>query len=375
MKSHSLPHISAILLLLTLLSLLWVACDAQTPDQTAQIQQTSLRTIKQYTLDKANQLKTNATTLKNSSTSYYNLAKAANFDYANLAKGQQAQVLTLLNQARNALLTAFPTYNQMQGIVAVIPSLQEYDIILASGVAGSGSAASDNISGSQQGTIVPFDLTLPDGRVLTAPGNLFDVLENSLWGLLRAYQTKVPFDYHTKYQNIGNTLPDANILISSATAMDKYTSQLLTAIQKWQPTLTEVFNTLTTNLASVQNMYASWEITLFVATPAVKQFDMSVRSHLTDFIDNIAGWQKIYAALSPLARTADSAQDAQITKGLDDLKKYVSDIDNHYMQNPQSKDFDLIHVDLLKTETANRANAVHDQLVRVAAKLKVVIQQ
>ena len=51
-------------------------------------------------------------------------------------------------------------------MVAGVPSLAQYDIILDAGAAGS--------EGGEN--VVPFDLALPDGRVLAKPGNLFGVV-------------------------------------------------------------------------------------------------------------------------------------------------------------------------------------------------------
>jgi hypothetical protein len=325
--------------------------------------------------DTATQFKTNTTTLKRASDTYYDLAKSRNFDYAKLAQEQQSQVLTQLKQARATLTTASLTYSQMGGIVAGVQSLAQYDVILASGVTGNGTGVDDNDPGTNQGTVVPFDLKLPDGRVLTTPGNLFDVTESTLWGLAPQYSAKVPFDYHTGQQTVGNTLPDANVLKSAVDAMDQYTGELLKAVQQWQPTLSDVFNALLQDLISVKAFFNSWESVLFVASDATRQFDRSVHSRLDDLIDAMSGWQKIYEHISPLVHSVDRTQDGQITRGLSDLKAYISTIRSHYVQDPQSKDFELAKVDLLSSDTSNRANTIYDQIVRVAMKLKVAIQQ
>lgn len=377
MKLYALPRIAAVLLSLMLLALFSVACGSQASqaDQTTQLQKTSLNNIKQYTQDKGKQFKAITVTLKNASNSYYTLAKAENFDYAKLAKEQPTQVLAALQQARSALLSALPIYAQMQGIVSSISSLQQYDTIIASGVPSSGVAAADNITNDQQGSVVPYNLTLPNGKVLEAPGNLFDVTENSLWGLMRAYQTNVPFDYQNGNIKVGTTLPDANVLSAAAVTLDQYVGQLQTEIQKWQPTLSDIFNALTSDLANVQNMFASWEITLFVANSDVKQFDMHIHSQLNDFFTMIDGWQKIYGMLGPLVQTVDHTQDTQINTAFNNLKQYVDTMQKQYAQNPQSEHFTIVNVDLQKTEAANRANTVHDDIVTVAAKFKVAVQQ
>ena len=53
-----------------------------------------------------------------------------------------------------------PVAAEAEGVVAGVPSLAEYDLILDAGASGAEGGDS----------VVPFDLTLPDGRVLPKPG-------------------------------------------------------------------------------------------------------------------------------------------------------------------------------------------------------------
>jgi hypothetical protein len=66
-----------------------------------------------------------------------------------------------------------PYYEQVEGIVAGAPPLDLYDVILDAG----SSAEEDPASA------VPFDLRLPDGRVLRRSGNLYNLTEGMLWGM------------------------------------------------------------------------------------------------------------------------------------------------------------------------------------------------
>ena len=58
---------------------------------------------------------------------------------------------------------------------------------------------------------VPFDLNLPDGRVLPKPGNLFGVTESTLWGTYPEFTiTEVEADFnHDGKLDFGEALPDA----------------------------------------------------------------------------------------------------------------------------------------------------------------------
>ena len=93
----------------------------------------------------------------------------------------------------------------MEGIVAGVPSLATYDVII-----DAGSSAKDDPESA-----VPFDLELADGRTLKQPGNLYGVMEGALWGTdppsspprasRRTSQQRRP-------RSFGDVLPDADVI-------------------------------------------------------------------------------------------------------------------------------------------------------------------
>ena len=73
-------------------------------------------------------------------------------------------------------------------------------------------------------------LTLPDGRVLPKPGNLFGVTESTLWGTYPEFTVAgVEADFnHDGKLDFGEALPDANVLKAGVDELDRYTAELLT---------------------------------------------------------------------------------------------------------------------------------------------------
>ena len=82
---------------------------------------------------------------------------------------QRGAVVPMLTGLQETYRASNPQYEQMEGVVAGVPSLSRFDVILDAGA----SAADDPENA------VPFDLTLPDGRVLEKPGNLFYMAETA----------------------------------------------------------------------------------------------------------------------------------------------------------------------------------------------------
>jgi hypothetical protein len=370
--SHRIQRASSILVLCILLSACAPAASipasstplpASKPASGASSQE--LSEVKLYVETQAKALHTSITQLKSASDRYYDLAKATAFDYPALWAGQSAEVLKVLGEGRSAFLAANPQYEQMEGVVAGVPSLSQYDLILDAGVSGA-----DGGDG-----VVPFDLTLPNGKVLPKPGNLFEVTEATLWGTDPAYViTGIHPDFNGNSQvDLGDTLPDANVLKGAADLFVKYTTELEAAAKDWQPTRAEAFGALLANVPTFGDFMESWKNSRFVAGEASKERGFVATSRLSDLSDNILSWQKIYAGLSPAVKAISPEQDAQITRDLDRLQKYVSDL--YIKESKQGKRFSPEEVDMLNAEGQTSATAIAGQIAQVAAQLGISIEE
>jgi hypothetical protein len=326
--------------------------------------QVDLAPIKAYLLDKAVALKQHTADLSDTSSRYYDLAKAANFDYAKLWKDRGPVVVALIHQARQSWMAASPLYEQMEGVVAGVPSLRRFDVIL-----DSGASAADGGS-----NVVPFDLTLPDGRVLKKPGNLFGVTESTLWGTFAEYRARsVRADFNGNGRiEFGEVLPDANVLKAGTAALDAYSGELLTASRAWVPTIPDTFTALVVMVPTMTEYFESWKNSRFVAGSASTQRDFVVISRLADIQDIIAGLEVAYASVAPLVRTVDPAQAQQIGQRLRSMRMFVAGI---HARERAGKRFTAEEAETLGAETQAQATAITGMISQAAARLRVTIQQ
>jgi hypothetical protein len=323
-----------------------------------------LGAAKAYLLDKASTMKQHTADLSDTSSRYYDLAKAANFDYAKLWKDRKAVVVALIHQARQSWIAASPLYEQMEGVVAGVPSLRKFDVIL-----DSGASAVDGGS-----NVVPFDLTLPDGRILKKPGNLFGVTESTLWGTFAEYRVRsVRADFNGNGRiEFGEVLPDANVLKAGTAALDAYSGELLTAARAWSPTVSDNFTALVVMVPTMNEYFESWKHSRFVAGNASTQRDFVVVSRLADIQDIIAGLEVVYAGVAPLVRTVDQAQAEQIGQRLRSMRMFVAGI---HARERAGKRFTPEEADTLGAETQAQATAVTGMISQAAVRLRVTIQQ
>ena len=152
----------------------------------------------------------------------------------------------------------------------------------------------------------------------------------------------------------------------------KYTGDLTAAVQDWQPTEAEAFGALIANVPTFSDFMESWKNSRFVMGEASVERGFVATSRLSDLSDNILSWQKIYAGLSPAVKAASPEQDAQITRDLENLQKYVSDL--YSQESNQGKRFTPEEADHAQRGRANPRDGIAGQIAQVAAQLGVSVE-
>jgi Imelysin len=320
--------------------------------------------IKTYLIGKTGELRSATGELKTISDRYYAVAKAANFDYATLAKDQQADLARTIGDARVAWKKASPLYEQMEGIVAGTPSLAQFDVDIDAGASGA----------EDPDKAVSFDLALPDGKTLPKPGNLFGITESTLWGTFADFRVKdVTIDIDGDGTiGFGDALPDANVLKGGVDELAAQSARLNAAAAAWQPTQADAFTALVVMVPTMSEYFDSWKNSRFIAGDKSEQRDFVAISRLADIQDILGSLQVIHQNVSPLIQSADANEDAQIGKGLSDLKSFVADV---YQKEQSGQRFSAEDADLLGKEAQDRATAITGQITQVAAKLNIKIEE
>ena len=138
---------------------------------------------------------------------YYTKAKAVDFDYEQLLADDRAEIRRLVKDAQDGFARANPSYEEMEGVVAGVPSLAEYDVIIDAG--------SD---GSDPENAVPFSIKTPAGRTFKQPGNFNYLIETTAFGTEPKFQAKgveADLDGDGKVE-FGESLPDADFYVAAA---------------------------------------------------------------------------------------------------------------------------------------------------------------
>lgn len=320
----------------------------------------TLSGVKTYLGDKLTQQVAGTQALTRAADTYYALAQQAKFDYRALAKNPATRAA--VQQARMGWSAASPAYEDIEGIVAGVERLSEFDVILDAGTSGA--------EGGED--VVPFDLKLQNGKILPKPGNLFGVNESTLWGTVKAFSSGVPFDVNGNGKlEFGDQLPDAAILKAAAAELHAQTLRLQSAARAWQPTREDVFGALVGNVPTVGPVFfEDWKSSPFVLGQASTRKDFVVISRMADLRGNVSSWQAMYAGLSADVKGKNAGLDSQITAGLNELATFVSKL----VSREQTRRYNPEQAEALQREAQNRATVITGRITQAAALLGVKTQ-
>lgn len=328
-----------------------------------------LAAVKAYALDHAQKMKSATEAFRQSAETYYGQIahiKAEHPDedpYEHLIAEHRAEAAELLETAKQQWIEASTHYELDEGIVAGVPSLAFYDIWIDAGA--SAADAPDEA--------LAWQLTLADGRTLDSPGNFFhNLTEPALYGTNEEFTAlKADLDGDGAVE-LGEALPEAEILLASAQGLDQASGQMLAAIEAWEPSLQETFGALTTMTPTMNEYFEQWKLSAFVAGQNYEEASFVALSRLFDINGILNGLNVAYGNISPVVAAADADLDAQITTGYAELVSYVSDL---YQQEQGGKVFSPEEADLFGTEAQDRATALAGQVAQAAALVGVELTE
>jgi hypothetical protein len=345
------------------------ACTPASPSQpsvqaSAAVSATDLTGIRTYLLAKSADLRAQSSALSASSSRYFDLIESHDFDYADAWQQDPDEVTGLVAEMRQAWLLASPLYEQIEGIVAGVPSLSAYDVLLDAGSTGA----------EDPDTAAPYDLTLPDGRVLERPGNLFGVTESALWGTWPEFRVDVDSDFDEDgLIEFGETsLPDAGVIRAAASRMDQAVTELQASAEAWEPTRADAFTALVVMVPTMSEYFESWKNSRFVAGDEARQRDFVVISRLADIVDILASLQVVFQSIEPLTVALDPVQSSQVEADLAGLRDFVADV---HEQERGGRRYTAEEADLLGAEAQDRATAIAGQIAQIAGRLGVELAE
>jgi hypothetical protein len=321
-----------------------------------------LSAIKQYLLQHTELLVTDVSALREDAEAYYALAKQADFDYAKLLSDNRNEVRGLLKDVQDGFAKANPAYEQMEGVVAGVPQLADFDVII-----DAGGDASDPESA------VPFSIKTPDGRTFKQPGNFNYLIETSAFGTepkFAAKGVKPDLDGDGKVE-FGEALPDANFLVAAARDFETNAKELDAAARKWTPNQQDAFTALVVMTPTMSEYFEAWKNSRFVAGDKATEKSFVGASRLQDIADILGGLELIYAQVKPKIAEANPEQAAQTGQSLSKLEDFASRLRD---EEANGKKFTAEDADTLGRQAQDQAEAIAGQITQAAKQLNIELE-
>jgi hypothetical protein len=329
----------------------------------ASLTEADLTSVKAYLIEHVGMSKAGTAEVLAQAQRYYALAKESDFDYAVLWETHGPEIATLLADARQIWVEdASANYELSEGLVAGVPSLAYYDVWIDAGPSGAEDPAN----------ALDVSVELPDGRVLEKPGSLYHhVTEPALWGTNDAFVgLRVDMDDDGTLE-LGEALPEANVLLGAAQALDSATAELEQAVQTWQPTPGDAFTALVIMVPTMSGYFEEWKESVFVSGQQSDEDHFVGVSRLADVAGILHGLDVTYENIQPAVTAADPALAEQIEVEMDELVAFVG---NLHDQEAAGTQFTPEQADQFGSELQSRATGIAGQITQAAALLAIPIQ-
>ena len=321
-----------------------------------------LGAIKDYLLVHTQRLATDTATLRADAEAYYALAKSADFDYGRLLGDKREEVAASVKKIQDDFAEANPAYEEMEGVVAGVPSLADFDVIIDAG----GDA-------SDPENAVPFSVKTPAGRTFKQPGNFNYLVETSTFGTEPRFAAKgvePDLDGDGKVE-FGEALPDADFLVAAARDFETSAKELDAAARKWSPTQQDAFTALVVMTPTMSEYFEAWKNSRFIAGDKAEEKAFVVASRLQDIADILGGLNLVYANVQPSIARVDSAQASQTRSSLKKLQSFAEDLRD---EEADGKRFTAQDADTLGSEAQDQAEAIAGQVSQAAGRLGIQLE-
>ncbi|MES2308046.1 MAG: hypothetical protein V4507_04225 [Verrucomicrobiota bacterium] len=234
-------------------------------------------------------------------------------------------------------------YETIEGIVAGVPSLEQYDTVLDAGV--------PKAPGVEN--IAPVTLHLSNGQVIDQEGCLFTYLmEPMLWGANVKWVHPLDLNHDGKITS-RESLPKTEAMLAVAQETALQVQNLRKASEAWTPTTDDLFGAMTKMTPTLSEYFEDWKESRYSDQESGK---FSAVSRISDMKGIMKSCQIMFEAVKGSVEKKDPSLAKAVHSGFDSIFEFLKNIEK---DEAAKKKFSSAQID----ELATQAKRHTDQLV------------
>ena len=316
----------------------------------SQAQENTAASVKEYLVGTLEKMKAASADFVKNSESYNAVIKEHGGTPASAYKADPAQIDKLVDAMREnyKAMDSFG-YETVEGIVAGVPSLADYDIYLDAGVPAS--------EGPQD--VAPVVLELEGGGKIDREGSLFTfIIEPALWGGSEKWSVAV---------DGGRRLPKPEVLTAAAKDVDAKIGSLLKDAQAWNASVSDCFGAMIVMTPTLSDYFEDWKESRYAAD---KSGRFQAVSRVSDMRGIMGSCQVMYEAVNPSVARKDKALAKSVTMGFKEIMAFLDVIESR----EKSGQIKGAEIDELATQAKEKTDKLVPQIEQSAAVSGVKIE-
>jgi Imelysin len=247
-------------------------------------------------------------------------------------------------------------YETIEGIVAGVPKLSDFDVYLDAGV------PKDQAGGGTP--VAPVILTLSDGSKIDREGCLFTYLiEPMLWGSNKKLVVPVDLDHDGKITP-RESLPRADVLSTVAKDVRAKIHELNKTAVAWQPSTSDFFSAIITMTPTLSGYFDDWKESRYAPETSGKFSAISRVSDMRGIMFSVA---VLYGAVHAKVAGKDPALANSIQRGFEGILAFIDRVDQR--EKKAGAVITPAEVDELGEQAKQKADKLVPQVEQAAALL------
>ena len=241
-------------------------------------------------------------------------------------------------------------YETIEGIVAGVPSLADYDIYLDAGVPAS--EGPDDVA--------PVVLDLGDGKKIDKQGALFTfIIEPALWGGDERWATPVDGDK--------KLLPRPEVLVAAAKDANEKLSKLLADAKAWNASVADCFGAMIVMTPTLSDYFEDWKESRYAKE---KSGRFQAVSRVSDMRGIMGSCQVMFEAVEGQVADKDKSLAKSVDLGFKGIMSFLDTIEKREKQG----EIKGAEIDELATQAKEKTDKLVPQIEQSAAVVGVKVE-